>query len=77
MSDKLLVKDTEAAAMLSMGRSTFWEAVRKKLLPEPVKIGGLTRWRVADLLAVVQASPTTRPSTAAAVEGTQRGYTQP
>ncbi|WP_373425006.1 helix-turn-helix transcriptional regulator [Variovorax boronicumulans] len=35
--------------MLSMGRSTFWNKVKQRKLPPPVKIGGLTRWRVADL----------------------------
>lgn len=61
MSDpeKLLVSDKEAAQMLSMGRSTFWQAVKDKLAPAPVKIGGLTRWRVADLRQHVQAIPTT------------------
>lgn len=49
MNQKLLVTDREAAAMLSMGRSTFREKVREGLLPAPVRLGGLTRWRVADL----------------------------
>lgn len=46
---KLLVPAKEAAAMLSLGRSTFWQAVKDGRLPKPVKIGGATRWRVADL----------------------------
>lgn len=61
MSDdqKLLVRDTTAAKMLDMGRSTFWKAVRDKLLPEPVKIGGLTRWRVSDLQQYLAKQTTT------------------
>ncbi|RZA28062.1 MAG: AlpA family transcriptional regulator [Proteobacteria bacterium] len=47
--DRLLVPAAEAAKMLSMGRSTFWRMVGKKALPQPVKLCGLTRWRVADL----------------------------
>lgn len=50
--DKILVPAEQAAKMLSMGRSTFWKAVKDKLLPEPVKIGGLTRWRVSALRKV-------------------------
>lgn len=46
---KLLVPAKEAAAMLSMGRSTFWQQVKDGHLPKPVKIGSVTRWRVADL----------------------------
>lgn len=54
MTDKILVPASEAAAMLSMGRSTFWAAVAKGALPQPIKIGGLTRWRVADLQRFAQ-----------------------
>jgi predicted DNA-binding transcriptional regulator AlpA len=39
--------------MLSMGRSTFWRNVSAGVLPQPVRIGGLTRWRIADLVRVV------------------------
>lgn len=46
--------------MLSIGKSTFWDHVRRNLAPQPVKVGGLTRWRVSDLQRHVQAmSPTT------------------
>jgi len=45
----LLISDTDAASLLSIGRSTFWREVKAGNLPQPIKIGGLTRWRVADL----------------------------
>lgn len=57
---KILVPAAEAAAMLSMGKSTFWREVKNENLPAPVKIGGLTRWRVADLQRIAD------PATAAA-----------
>jgi predicted DNA-binding transcriptional regulator AlpA len=60
---KILVTDKQAAEMLSMGRSTFWREVKIGRLPAPIKLGGLTRWRVADLHACVAAS-----SNSAAVE---------
>jgi len=50
---KLLVPALEAAKMLSLGRSTFWSKVKLNQLPQPVKIAGVTRWRVADLRAFV------------------------
>lgn len=56
MNEKLLVPAVEAAKMLSMGRSTFWNKVKLKQLPEPVKIAGLTRWRVSDLRSFVDDS---------------------
>jgi predicted DNA-binding transcriptional regulator AlpA len=48
-TDKILIPAAEAAGLLSMGKSTFWREVAKGTIPAPVKIGGLTRWRVADL----------------------------
>lgn len=51
---KLLVSDREAAGMLSIGRSTFWREVKAGNLPKPVKIGGVTRWRVSDLQRFVE-----------------------
>lgn len=58
---KILVPAAEAASMLSMGKSTFWREVARGTVPAPVKIGGLTRWRVSDLLRFVQqaTAPTT------------------
>lgn len=53
--NKLLVPATEAAQMLSIGRSTFWKRVKAGDVPAPVHIGGLTRWRVSDLQQHVQA----------------------
>ena len=64
MADKLLVTAIEGARMLSMGRSTFWRAVSVGMLPQPVRIGGLTRWRVADLVRAVD--PASLPTTASA-----------
>lgn len=58
---KLLVTDKEAAAMLCMGTSTLWRAVKKGMAPAPIKIAGITRWRVSDLqqhIADLSSSPT-------------------
>lgn len=62
-TEKILVADKEAAALLSIGRSTFWREVAAGNLPQPVKIGGVTRWRLADLRRCVE-SPATAPTTA-------------
>ncbi|NVM87091.1 putative DNA-binding transcriptional regulator AlpA [Variovorax sp. SG517] len=56
MNEKLLIPAVEAAEMLSMGRSTFWNKVREKKLPQPAKVAGLTRWRVSDLRSFVDAT---------------------
>lgn len=62
-TEKLLIPDKEAAAMLSIGRSTFWCEVAAGNLPQPVKIGGVTRWRLADLRRCVE-QPATSHTTA-------------
>lgn len=63
MSDDLeslrLVKDTEAAKLLSIGRSTWWDWVRKGKAPQPVKVNDSTRWRLVDVLALQAKPPTT------------------
>jgi predicted DNA-binding transcriptional regulator AlpA len=58
MEAKLLLTDREAAELLSIGKATLWSNVKKGEVPPPIKIGGATRWRVADLLAFVANAPT-------------------
>jgi excisionase family DNA binding protein len=59
MEEKILLTDREAAKLLSIGKTTLWNNVKKGEVPAPIKIGGATRWRVADLLAFVANAPTT------------------
>lgn len=77
MTDKTLLKAAEAASMLSIGRSTFFRYVSTGILPQPIKIGGLIRWRVEDLRAVGQATQPTTSSTRAAGADTEPGCTMP
>jgi predicted DNA-binding transcriptional regulator AlpA len=59
---QLLVPAAEAAKMLSMGRSTFWNKVKLNQVPQPVKIAGITRWRISDLRSFVDVSARTEPA---------------
>ncbi len=61
----LAVDAKEAARLLSIGESTLWRLARAGKLPEPIKIGGATRWRVADLQQHL-AGPASPPTTASA-----------
>ena len=66
--EKLLIPAEQASQMLSMGRSTFWRCVKNGEAPQPVRIGGITRWRVADLqryVADLASSPTTTSASGA------------
>lgn len=70
---------TEAAAMLSISRSTLY-ALAKQGAISPLKLGSATRWRHDDLIRLASgrpASPTTTASSAAAPPGTPRGCMQP
>ena len=62
MTDQVLMRDKEAAKLLGIGKTTLWNNVKKGEAPAPIKIGGSTRWRVADLLAFVANAPTTLPN---------------
>ncbi len=47
----LLLTARQAAALLAIGTSTLHRLVARGVAPAPVKVGGATRWRRADLLA--------------------------
>lgn len=44
-----LLRDTDAAALLSCSRSTFWRRVADGTIPRPIRLGGISRWRAADI----------------------------
>ena len=49
----LCVRDTRAAEMLDLPPARFRALVAEGILPPPVSIGGMERWRVADLDAIL------------------------
>lgn len=51
---KTLLRVGEVATLLDLGVSTIWRQVRKGQLPAPLQIGGSTRWRAADILALLE-----------------------
>ncbi len=48
-SKALLLKAEEVALMLSVSTRTLWRLVSTKKFPEPVRVGGSTRWRTTDV----------------------------
>lgn len=48
-----LLADREAAALLGCGRSTIWRWASEGVIPKPIKIGGLSRWRQSWIEAVI------------------------
>lgn len=47
-----LLTAKDVAARLSIGVSTVWRQVKHGNLPSPIRIGGSTRWRRADIDAL-------------------------
>ncbi len=50
---KQLLRVGDVAEILDLGVSTIWRQVRKGQLPAPLQIGGSTRWRRADIEALI------------------------
>ena len=49
----ILVSANTGAALLGISPATYWRRVKDKTLPEPIRIAGVTRWRLDDLKAAV------------------------
>jgi predicted DNA-binding transcriptional regulator AlpA len=52
--DRVLIRDAEAAALLNCSKSTFWRRVADGTIPRPIKIGGMSRWQMSEILAVIE-----------------------
>lgn len=50
----VLVSDLTASAMLGMSRATFWRRVKDGTFPQPIRIGGMTRWRQDKLMEAIE-----------------------
>ena len=52
MTNRLL-SDREAAELMNCGKSTIWRWASEGVIPRPLKIGGMSRWKLSDLEAVI------------------------
>jgi predicted DNA-binding transcriptional regulator AlpA len=50
-----LLSDNAAAALLGVSRATFWRRVKDGTMPEPLRLGGATRWRRDEIIAAIEA----------------------
>jgi predicted DNA-binding transcriptional regulator AlpA len=51
----ILPSDHSAAALHEISRATFWRRVQDGAFPQPIRIGGSTRWRRDELMAAIDA----------------------
>ncbi len=49
-----LVSVRDAAAILGCSVATVWRKVSDKTLPQPLRIGGMTRWSEAEISAFIE-----------------------
>lgn len=63
---RMLVSDVELAEMLGVSRKSVWRRVRDGSLPQPVKIGGLSRFVLTEVNERVEAAKAARSETEAA-----------
>ena len=51
-----LVRDIEVAELLGISSRQVWRLSSGGLLSQPVRLGGVTRWRLSDVQALVSGS---------------------
>lgn len=69
-----LIRDTDAANIIGCSKSSFWRRVADGTFPQPVKIGGLSRWLKTDILDAIESAKNKRDESAqkSAVGGNQQ-----
>lgn len=60
-----LLTDKEAAALLSISAPTFRRRVADGTVPQPIRLGSLTRWPQSEILDVIEKAKKLRPQVAA------------
>jgi predicted DNA-binding transcriptional regulator AlpA len=57
-----LVRDTEAAAIIGVSKATWWRRVADGTMPQPIRIGSVTRWKVSEIVTAIEKLAKKRPS---------------
>ena len=50
---RVLISDKDVAEMIGSSRATVWRRVGDGVLPRPIKFGGMTRWVLSEVDAVI------------------------
>jgi len=64
--ERTLISDRELADLFSISRTSVWRRVADGTLPQPIKIGGLSRFVLAEVGERVEAAKAARTETEAA-----------
>lgn len=49
-SEAVLMRDDDLAKLLGVSKRTIWRMLSAGLIPSPIRLGGSTRWRLAEIL---------------------------
>lgn len=49
-----LIRDAEVAALLGCSKATFWRRIADGTLPPPIKIGGMSRWWLSEIIERIE-----------------------
>ncbi|UWR37672.1 AlpA family transcriptional regulator [Sulfitobacter sp. W074] len=60
-----LIRDADGAFMMGCSKATFWRRVADGTVPAAIKIGGMSRWRLSDIEAVISKAEANRAPSAA------------
>jgi len=55
-----LLRDHEAAGLLGCSKATFWRRVADGTVSKPLKIGGMSRWPLSEIEAVIEEAKSRR-----------------
>ncbi|KEJ94161.1 transcriptional regulator, AlpA family [Pseudosulfitobacter pseudonitzschiae] len=60
-----LIRDADGAFMMGCSKATFWRRVADGTVPAAIKIGGMSRWRLSDIEAVISKAEANRTASTA------------
>lgn len=52
--EQSLLREKDACTILGISRATLWRRVKDGTIPQPVKIGGATRFPSSEILHVIE-----------------------
>lgn len=51
-----LMTDEEVASFFQVHRATIWRRVKDGSFPQPIRIGGITRWPRSEIIEAIEAA---------------------
>ncbi len=53
-SPRILASDRTVAEMLDSSRASVWRRVKDNTLPQPIRVGGMTRWIISEVQEAIE-----------------------